>query len=389
MPQVSRLRLFILVALTISLVAAGCVRAAEPRGWAPPVETGNIVLVTPTRGKLDAVNRNNGDRLWRFPDDWEIGEDDARDTEGIYAEPIIIGTRAFVADYNGYVYALDMSAQPSGGSGGRVLWTKKPGGPIVGGMTLDSTTGTLFVASDDGHIYGLQDAATADSGSTFRDFLSTPERIWSAPAAANGRVYVSGADGRLYALDARTAETVWSFAAGGALISTPVVTSSLVLAGGFDGTLYAVGIDSGEEVWRMDTENWVWAKPLVESAVDYAADFDGKVQALNLNDGSPIWQAPFEAKDSIRSAMVMAGSVLVVVTDSGTLYGLDPRTGSRTWGPVEVGSQVNADLRLASSPPAVFMAPKQCTSQEQSESRVYFYGVDGAQGALRATDKVC
>lgn len=381
-------RLALLAFAILAVLAAGCVRAATPRGWASPVESGDLLLITAAHAKLDAIDRSTGERRWRFPDDWEIKDKAARKLLGIYAKPAVVGSRAYVADYNGYVYALDLNSGPSGGTKGQVLWSKKPGGAIVGGMTYDKDSGVLFVASDDGNIYALR---AGDNSDQFQIFLKTGERIWSAPTVAGGRVYVGSMDGRLYALDARTAQAAWPpFKAGGALVSTPTVSGTTVLVGGFDSHLYAVSTVNRELLWSFPAANWVWSQPLVDSGTVYFADFDGNVYAVRLSDGQAVWAQPFHALGSIRSAPALSEDVIVVATDSGRLFGIDKSTGTSRWGPVEVGTDVNADLERAQNDAStVYIAPKGCSTQDQTTAKVYYFSLDGARGTLRSTDKVC
>src|SRR4051812_4495331 len=153
-----RLLLFPAVLLLFAFSTISCIRAASPRGWAAPVENGSTLLLSASRGKLDAISTSGdraGTRQWRFPDDWDIGDKTAAKTSGIYGTPIIANNRVYISDYSGYVYALDLSVAPTRDANGkvaqkpRILWARKPGGAIIGGLALDATTNTLFVTSDD------------------------------------------------------------------------------------------------------------------------------------------------------------------------------------------------------------------------------------------------
>src|SRR5687767_5440103 len=50
----------------LALLAMSCgYAAAEPRGWAAPVQAGDLLLVSTAKGKLDALRGE--ERVWRFP----------------------------------------------------------------------------------------------------------------------------------------------------------------------------------------------------------------------------------------------------------------------------------------------------------------------------------
>ena len=392
-----RLALVVLLCF-LGLTAAGCISAASPRGWAAPTQYNDLVLLTDSRGKMDAIKTSNGERQWRFPDDWTIGDKSAQKTQGIYSTPLISGNRAYLGDYNGYVYALDLATSPTRDASGKVqqkgtvAWARKPGKAIVGGLALDPDTGKLFATSEDGFVYAIN---TKDDKAPFERFLKTNNHIWSAPAISGGRVYVSSTDGKLYASDHLTAQEVWpAFKASAALVTTPTVNGDVILVGSFDSNLYAVSAATGQQIWVFKASNWVWAQPFVDAGTVYFGDFDGNVYALKLADGKPKWGLPFRAKDSIRAAPVIAGGTLVVASHDGHLYGLDPQTGASRWESLDVGAKLNADLARSSQAgdaSSVLLAPESCASQTQSTSKLYYYGlaVSATAGTLQSTDKIC
>src|SRR5207237_9571676 len=79
---------------------------------------------------------------------------------------------------------------------------------------------------------------------------------YSAPAVANGIVYVGSPDHHLYALDARTGAQVWNAAVGGPIYSSPAVADGGVYVacgyagiGGGDARVYAFDAETGALRW--------------------------------------------------------------------------------------------------------------------------------------------
>ena len=68
---------------------------------------------------------------------------------------------------------------------------------------------------------------------------STGAVIDSSPTVANGIVYVGSQDHKLYALNARTGTTLWTYTAGDIIDSSPTVANGVVYVGSWDGKLYA------------------------------------------------------------------------------------------------------------------------------------------------------
>jgi len=74
----------------------------------------------------------------------------------------------------------------------------------------------------------------------------------TAPVAAGGQAYVASQDtNTVYALNADSGETVWTFTAGGRVDSPPTVDRGLVIFGAADGRVYCLRASDGVLVWRF------------------------------------------------------------------------------------------------------------------------------------------
>jgi len=383
----------LLASLLVALFASGCISAAGSRGWARPVQFGDLLLVSASKGKLDAIDPQTGDRKWRFPDDWRIEESKARKLQGIYSQPEISGDTVFVGDYNGWVYAFKPSEASQDAANRKPVGTYELRGAIVGGIHLDSGSETLYITTADGLLYALNASDLKEATSPGKNvrLLFAPvdagDRIWTPPVVDSGRVYFGTTDGKLYALDAGTGAPVWEpFRASAALVSTPVVSQGTVLVGGFDRRLYAIDASTGKELWHFDATDWIWTKPLVESGTVYFGDFNGKVFAVSLADGKPVWDQPFDALSSVRASPVTSSGNLVVANEAGDLFGLDIPTGSQVWGPIALGKTLHADLLASGS--TVYVAPTGCVSEETG-NKLYYYKVNTSTRERQSTSSVC
>ena len=78
------------------------------------------------------------------------------------------------------------------------------------------------------------------------------EGTLSAPAIANGRMYVASVDTHtVYAFDEGTGQVLWSYTAGGRVDSPPTIYRGRVLFGCADGSVYCLGASDGELIWRF------------------------------------------------------------------------------------------------------------------------------------------
>ncbi len=85
-----------------------------------------------------------------------------------------------------------------------------------------------------------------------------------ASAAVDGNVVVvGGRDKMVHALDPKTGEALWTFAAGARVDSSPVLVGDRVFFGSEKGVVHALDVVTGEETWRFETGSAVVASPAV------------------------------------------------------------------------------------------------------------------------------
>jgi outer membrane protein assembly factor BamB len=154
------------------------------------------------------------------------------------------------------------------------------------------------------------------------------------PMAVNvsgATVTLAGADGSVSALDAKTGQSLWRVAVGGAL-SAGV---------GSDGTLAAVvtrdnqvvGLQAGRVLWRQRLAAQTLTSPLVAGGRVFVLGADRSVSALDGATGRKLWtqQRTGEALVLNQSSVLMAVGDTLVAGMSGRLVGLNPNNGSTRW----------------------------------------------------------
>ena len=136
------------------------------------------------------------------------------------------------------------------------------------------------------------------------------------PTVVGGRVFVTTSAGELYALDAHTGCTYWSFKADAGLRSGVTLGYLAGAVGAFfgdiKGNLYAVDAESGRRLWTVHPEShplaMITAAPAVHRGVVYetfssgieevagaspdygCCTFRGAVVALNASNGQVLWK---------------------------------------------------------------------------------------------------
>ena len=273
-----------------------CTRIGTPEGWSGAVLSGETLFIGTLEGELRALDASTGEPMWRF----RLGPE--QDGAAIYGMPALVDQTIYVGGYDGRLYAFNLE--------GEVVWSEIVGEaePIVGGPVL--TGDTLLVGSSDGRLYAF-DAA---EGTKLWSF-PTGNKVWSAPAVANGVAYFGSLDHSLYAVEVEKGTQVWHFPAEGAITATPVVADGRVYFGAFDSVFYAVDADSGNEVWRFDgASSWFWGGAILASDTILAPSLDGNLYALDASSGNLLWTLKTD-EPIVGSPAIVDGRVAVASMD--------------------------------------------------------------------------
>jgi outer membrane protein assembly factor BamB len=123
----------------------------------------------------------------------------------------------------------------------------------------------------------------------------------------------------------------WSFATGGAVISSPAVANNVVYFGSEDGNLYALNATTGVLKWTYPVGATV-SSPTVANGVVYIGTESGDLYAIDATSGSPDWVSTLEPIDagSVTGSPEVANGTVYVSTTSSYLdtFILDATTGN-------------------------------------------------------------
>ncbi len=190
-------------------------------------------------GNVYAVGAETGLLQWKFG---------TRDV--VHASPAVAGTTVYVGSWDSVFYAIDADT-------GQEKWTFKSGeDPVmhnqVGFQSSAAVAdGTVYVGCRDAHVYAL-DAAT---GRKKWDYPTSKSWVVGTPAIADGIVYVGTSDSaRFMALDAKTGRLRFNFDAKAYVFSSAAVAGGLVYFGDHNGKLYAIDAKTAALAWEFRTE---------------------------------------------------------------------------------------------------------------------------------------
>ncbi|UPV74790.1 PQQ-binding-like beta-propeller repeat protein [Halorussus limi] len=206
-----------------------------------------------------------------------------------------------------------------------------------------------FDARNSGHARSASGPG-ADAAIAWRFDAGTPT-MNTSPVVADGTVYApgSGGPGYLHAVDAETGESVWRFEPAGYANSAPAVADGRLYVGTWGKTFYAVDAETGEQVWANDVGHrfgssspavadgtvyvgTVGDGPMVVSGEDDEEKFEScAVLALDAETGDERWRYDdFGEKENVESSIAVAGGRVYFGGES-AVYALDADSGSVAW----------------------------------------------------------
>ena len=185
------------------------------------------------------------------------------------------------------------------------------------------------------------------------------------PAVEGDRLYVSNDEGRVLALDANSGDTLWDSevvktgkqgsrvffwrrkAIDGGLTGGPGVGNGLVVAGGRNGEIVALDAETGAERWRARATSEVITAPLVTPDRIVVRSNDGRVFGLDPADGTRKWVFDRGVPAlSVRgnAPPVSDGQLVYLGYDDGTVVALRLQDGLVGWTQLVAESDGRNDL---------------------------------------------
>jgi outer membrane protein assembly factor BamB len=209
------------------------------------------------------------------------------------------------------------------------------------GPAVDPDSGRIIALTRDGRVQAVSSAGHVEW--TYK----TPLPFNAAPLLAGGRIYVSGGNGTVYALNDHPAgpggELLWQYDANEDLATTPVLAGKLLLVATQADTVVALDAEDGRWLWqyRRDTPSGFTirgaSRPVVDGARAYVGFADGTLVALELTDGTPRWErhlgvegAQFVDVDTAPVVDAARNRVYAASYRDG-VFALDLATGETAW----------------------------------------------------------
>ncbi|NCA68569.1 MAG: outer membrane protein assembly factor BamB [Sphingobacteriia bacterium] len=200
------------------------------RGSSSPLETPHGILVGLAGGKLVMLDPTDGAPIWEVSITRPSGRSELARIADIDADPVVIGTIAFVGSYNGDLAAVDITT-------GSVLWRRD----LSAYAGLAAETDVLFITDAQDQVWG---ADPLDGAGRWRQ-EALRYRLLTAPVLISNLIAVGDLEGYVHLLDRTDGRLLGrSRITKAPITARPLVVDGRLLVFADDGTLAVLTLGS-------------------------------------------------------------------------------------------------------------------------------------------------
>lgn len=183
--------------------------------------------------------------------------------------------------------------------------------------------GVVYVGSLDEHLYAIDLAGGKEK------WKAKLGPIKAAPAFKDGLVFVGDIDGNFHCLEAATGKVRWKFNAESEISSGANFAGDRVLFGSGDEHLYCLNPD-GKLAWKFRVAGGpVLASPAVIEDRTFVAGCDSNLHAINITNGKEL--SAVELGGQTGSSAAVEGDRLYVGTMSNQVLAIDWKKSAIAW----------------------------------------------------------
>ena len=281
-----------------------------------PAARNDRLFVADPEGEVEALDRDNGERLWRV--DLEVP---------ISGGPGLVGDLVLVGTAEAELIALDAET-------GEQRWRRRVSSEVL--STPAGESGVVVVRTIDDRVSGLNAASGEDRWNYDQTVPVLTLRGNSSPIVHNGRVIVGFANGKLVGLALDSGKPIWETVIATAhgrselervvdLDADPVLVEGVVYGAGFQSELAAVSEGTGVALWKREISSYAgldadWRQLFVTDAEDH-------VWALDATNGATLWQQKQLHARRLSAPAIVSYDALVVGDLEGYVHWLATEDG--------------------------------------------------------------
>jgi eukaryotic-like serine/threonine-protein kinase len=247
----------------------------------------------------------------------------------VNASPVVANDVVYLADTAGILYSVSVH------NGGMYWVWNGSGGSSLLHEAVDPSQGLLFVTAANGELYAISTATGLTVWSA--SVGGTP----TAPVFAYNGVFVGSSTGAVDRFQENTGILKWSVLLASKVTATPAInlTGKLLVIGEWNGDVLGLSTATGATYWTYVTGGAVKAAAVTWGGSVYVGSDDERLYALSSTNGSLLWK--FKTGGAIEDTGVITyttnssipgfGTPLIVIgANNGEIYGMRASNG-KVW----------------------------------------------------------
>jgi len=242
-------------------------------------------------GEFHCVDAATGKKRWTFKTEGEIASG-----SNFAGDNVLFGS----GDEHLYCVSPD----------GKLVWKYKvPGGPVNGAPAVAGER--TFAAGCDSNLHVIDVRTGKPIGK-----VDIGGQVGAAAAVGGDHFFVGTiSSNQVLAVNWKALKVDWKFESEkvpNSFYASPALTDQLVIAGSRDKRIWALNRRTGEEVWSFLTERHVNSSPVVAGQRVIGASLDGKLYVLDAAKGALVQKldlgAPANASPALSAGRVVIGT---------------------------------------------------------------------------------
>lgn len=183
----------------------------------------------------------------------------------------------------------------------------------------------VYIGDMDGTLFSL---SLSDGHELWK--VKTDSGFLASGAVKNEIMVIGDYDGKVRALNSQNGEEIWTFDAGASVDSGFSFFSEQVLIASEAGTLHSLDLKTGVKKWSYETRDQLRCTPAIAKDRTFLGGCDGQLHVVDLVSGSLVG-TPFDLAGPTGSTPAIAGSSVVVTTQSGLVFCIDWESMTQRW----------------------------------------------------------
>ncbi len=171
--------------------------------------------------------------------------------------------------------------------------------------------------------------------------IAVPHGVESGSAVIRDRLFVGSNNGKVYGIDLKLAEIIWTFDTRSEVVAEPILDNGIIYFLSGSQSVFALDASTGKQLWtynRQDTSNLMTirggSKPAISGGNLYVGFSDGSLVSFNAKTGTQQWEIALNKNTrfkDIDASPVVDGDFLYINSYDDKMYCVSKSKGEIIW----------------------------------------------------------